>query len=510
MRNPTIDDRDVVINQNNRRVPTGAGRALVASVVALAGLAALWLLIQTLDPQARAAREAAQWRATQLDSDLYTVDMLAGALLRLALPVALATAALGVVFVLLRLVYIRWASVMAVQAHYNVKAIEAQRQPVPHTLTYSPHYARELALPAVAPAPGALPPALDAVAPALPPITDLASLNYQPTKQAVLLGLAPHGALITAPLSKLWHVATAGPTGNGKSNIHRLLLAQLLAVGAHVAVGDPKWTSYDVEQDEDWRPIERRLHLAPAVDSGQIGALLDYAIGQLQTRMEKRRMQEPVGLPLFICLDELPWIYDHVKGSPEAIAELVRLGRGVHVLVLAAAQDFLVKSTGLGAARDNFRSAFYLGGDLKTGSVLLDLPQRELANREGSLDLGAALLRSSATTPAQLVRVPYVSNESLYRLLGAPAGANPGVVIDTEPVERTTFAPDVAPIPTSTGVEHTKALDPRAHRVRELLREKAGVNEILRAVWNLDSKERGAAYKAALAEYQGIVAGLVE
>ena len=116
MRNPTIDDRDVAINQNNRRAPTGAGRALVASVLALAGLAALWLLIQTLDPQARAAREAAQWRATQLDSDLYTVDMLAGALLRLALPVALATAALGVVFVLLRLVYIRWASVMAVQA----------------------------------------------------------------------------------------------------------------------------------------------------------------------------------------------------------------------------------------------------------------------------------------------------------------------------------------------------------------------------------------------------------
>lgn len=56
--------------------------------------------------------------------------------------------------------------------------------------------------------------------------------------------------------------------------------------------------------------------------------------------MERRRKQEKVGAPLFIALDELPWIYDHVRAADEQIAELVRLGRGVGVFTLAAAQDF--------------------------------------------------------------------------------------------------------------------------------------------------------------------------
>ena len=63
MRIPTIDDRDITINQNKRHAPAGAGRALATAVLALAGLLVLWLLITTLDPQARAAREVAQWRS---------------------------------------------------------------------------------------------------------------------------------------------------------------------------------------------------------------------------------------------------------------------------------------------------------------------------------------------------------------------------------------------------------------------------------------------------------------
>lgn len=513
-----IDDRDIVINQSGgRRFGFPSASLIALTVMVLGALAALWKLIDTFDPQARAARDAAQWHQEQLDSQLEGINLFGAALLRLALPVAFSLAALGLVVVGLMLIYRRWATVASIQAHYQVKAIEARyRVPVPQT--YSPHIVGGTSRAEMLPAPDIIDaPALPE--PVLPGVTDLATLGYRPTKDAILLGLGPNSELITVPLGKLWHVATAGPTGNGKSNIHRLLLAQLCALGAQVAIGDPKWTPYDQEQNEDWRPIERRLHLAPAVSADQIGALLDYAASELAKRLERRRKQEPIGKPLFIALDELPWIYDHVTAADEQIAELVRLGRGVGVFTLAAAQDFLVKSTGLGAARDNFRSAFYLGGDLKTGSVLLDLPQRELGQREHEITFGTALLRSTATTPPQIVRVPYVSNQALYSLLGAGAnvGASVGVdagassvIIDADRTDaRTEDGPDFAPIGPELGTRHQDALDARSMQVRELLRAKTGVNEVLRAVWQVDTAKKGAEYKAALAEYQTIVAGLL-
>lgn len=510
-----IDDRDVIINQGSGhyRTPWRLLGSLAGVILLLALVVILFGQIRsTFDPLERDRQREAIYAEQDRAERLTWADDLAGVAWRL-LPVLLLAGG-GVVGLVL--VYQRWATVASIQAHYQVKAIEA-RYNVQVPQHYAPHFAG-LGRAEPMPAPEVIDlPALPE--PTLPGVTDLATLNYRPTKEAILLGLGPNSEQITVPLGKLWHVATAGPTGNGKSNIHRLLLAQLCALGAHVAIGDPKWTPYDQEQNEDWRPIERRLHLAPAVSADQIGALLDYATGELAKRLERRRKQEPIGRPLFVALDELPWIYDHVRAADEQIAELVRLGRGVGVFTLAAAQDFLVKSTGLGAARDNFRSAFYLGGDLKTGSVLLDTPQRELAQREHEIAFGTAMLRSSATTPPQIVRVPYVSNSALYALLGAGAnaGANVGasagaapVIIDAERTEaRTENDPTFAPTGPELGTAQHKAVDARSAQVRDLLRAKKGVNEILREIWQLDTTKKGAEYKAALAEYQDIVARLI-
>lgn len=261
----------------------------------------------------------------------------------------------------------------------------------------------------------------------LPPPLDMAALGHTPRPDAILLAVDAAGP-ITVPAPALWHVATAGPTGNGKSNFHRLMMAQLLAMGARVAVGDPKWTAYDAQQDEDWRPIARRLALAPAVTAPQVADLLSWSAEELQRRLDARRDGHKPGGPYFLVLDELPWIFEHVKGSDRAIGELVRLGRGVGLFVMAAAQDFLVKTTGLSGARDNFRTCAYLGGDLKTGSVLLDIPQKDLAPLESQLGVGLAVLRSAATSPPRIVRIPYMSNAALYQMLGdAPADGGIGL-----------------------------------------------------------------------------------
>jgi hypothetical protein len=396
-----------------------------------------------------------------------------------------------------------------------VELAAAQRPQLPASVVYSPHYAPSLEYDyrtqgSALPEPQA-PPAL-----ALPGALDLADMAFKPALDRVLLGLGPGGELVTVPLNKLMHVATAGPTGQGKSNFYRLIIAQLQALGARVCVGDPKWTPYDAAQDEDWRAIEAQLYRPAAATAGDIGDLLAWADEELHRRIELRRAGQRPGVPTFLALDELPWIADHVKDAPKAIGELVRLGRGVGLYTLASAQDFLVSTIGLSAARDNFRTAVYLGGDLKTGAVLLDLPQREISAHEAALTVGVALLRSSATTPATLVRIPYASNRALAGLLSAGEG-HEGVRSAAE-VHEVHFA-GVANPPENSGA--AKITSPtwdaenrtsgtsgtvdteRYYYVKWMRLRGESKTAIIKAVWGISGGDK---YKAASAEYDAIVA----
>ncbi len=102
-------------------------------------------------------------------------------------------------------------------------------------------------------------------APALPVGTvDLSELvqTWRPSVDSITLAVGPGGVPYRVHARELCHVALAGATGGGKSNIMRLLLAQLTAAGAKVVLADPHFTPYDPESGDDWRPIAQRLHMA--------------------------------------------------------------------------------------------------------------------------------------------------------------------------------------------------------------------------------------------------------
>jgi hypothetical protein len=337
----------------------------------------------------------------------------------------------------------------ALGAFHAARQLEAGRQMVPHTLTYSPseHYAPHSAA-TYAPrldydyrgdaGGNALPPPDEPLTDLLqlPGLTDLAHLGFRPTKEAILLGLAEGGEQITVPMRALWHIGTAGPTGAGKSNVARLIIPQLQALGAKVAIIDPKWTPYDAEanggQGEDWRLIAQRLFLPAARKAEAMRETIGYFHDELDRRLDLRNAGQKVGGPLFLYCDEYTTITEDVKDAGERIARLARLGRGVGIFLLIAAHDLLVKS-GAGDTRDQLRTGFYLGGDSKTGAVLLDLPQKAVIAREGELTLGAAMLRSAATSPARLVRVPYASDAAIAGLLGEGEGADAQAVAPATP-----------------------------------------------------------------------------
>lgn len=324
--------------------------------------------------------------------------------------------------------------------------------------------------------------------------------GWRPSQQEILLALAPGNQRLVVPVPALCHVALAGATGGGKSSLMRLLLSQLLYVGARVGLADPHFAPIDPESGEDWRPISSRLTMPPATSYTDISDMLLWlAKEELPKRLERRRAGLPVGQAFFLALDELPAIVAHVPEAPDAMAEILREGRKVGLYLVSAAQDWLVKTIGgSGGVRDCFRTAFYVGGDATSARVLLDVKG---AVDDGSLGQGIVMLRSKATPKASLTRVPYASNNALEILLpyAVPVPTTSSLL---NPLQFP-FNDEVVEADKSTS---EGALDVRTLRVREMLRKGMSQRQIIQELYGVSG---GARYTEAAKEISVIIASLV-
>ncbi len=346
-------------------------------------------------------------------------------------------------------------------------------------------------------------------APALPVGTvDLSELvqTWRPSVDSITLAVGPGGVPYRVHARELCHVALAGATGGGKSNIMRLLLAQLTAAGAKVVLADPHFTPYDPESGDDWRPIAQRLHMAPALKAADIRHMLAWmATDELPQRLERRYKGQHVGAPLFLAIDELPSIVKDVPEAPEHLGRLLREARKVNIFIIGAAQDFLVKTIGgAGAVRDCYRTAFYVGGDAQTARVLLDVRG---SVDDGQLGQGLALLRSKATPQAALVRVPYASNESIYALLNVPqptAAPLHGTVLDMPPATGHAIELQPEQQPSATASQsHKPILSPDERRIVSLFATGHDVAGIVKELW--PEAKNGARYQQRSTEVQAVL-----
>lgn len=243
---------------------------------------------------------------------------------------------------------------------------------------------------------------------------------FTPTREQIFLGYLPGGQAVYVTLEDLCHVALAGLTGNGKTTLMRLLVSQLEYVGAKVLILNPHYTSYDIKKHEDWTPIERHLYRPPVTDFAAIGGVMKWvATVLLRDRMERYRQSISWGEPIFVVIDELPAIVKQVPEFPEYVSAILREGRKVDILLIVASQDFLARTVGPdegGAVRKNYKTKMYVGGDVTTAKVLLDIPPAQIP--EDALGSGVIMMRNQAVKRASLARVPYVDNKALYQLLG--------------------------------------------------------------------------------------------
>jgi hypothetical protein len=150
-------------------------------------------------------------------------------------------------------------------------------------------------------------------------------MDIRPSESRILLAVDEAGP-INVSIQQLCHVALLGATGGGKSNLLRLILPQIQAFGASICLADPHYAPIDPESGDDWRLIEQRLRFAPAINAGQIDELLSFMTEELDRRLERRRKNERVGIPLFLAFDKRPSIADLVPDAVPRIGRLLREG----------------------------------------------------------------------------------------------------------------------------------------------------------------------------------------
>jgi hypothetical protein len=257
----------------------------------------------------------------------------------------------------------------------------------------------------------------------LPPTLDFAEVlrTWRPSPEEIFLFYTASGPIYEA-MEQTCHIGLAGATGNGKTNCFRLILAQFLACGADLYLATPNFAPIKLNGRtiEDWRPIVGAMRHAVAWQIEDIARLITNANRRLDQRREQQQVSPLRGRDIYLALGEWPAIQSRWKDAAKPVAQLLREARQYGIHVVSEFQDALVSTLGMSSGvRESFRNAYYFGGDANTARVLLDLQGKGPLDETGLGKLGASLFRANSQ-PAMRGRVPFMSNQALYMLLGTP------------------------------------------------------------------------------------------
>lgn len=288
--------------------------------------------------------------------------------------------------------------------------------------------------------------------------------TFRPTEQNIFLLDTVNGPY-TGPMNEIGHVALASPTGGGKTTTARMVISQVLACGGEMYMVNPNYAPVKLNGNrlEDWRPIAARLKEPPAREFPEIEAMFDRFLDLVDLRRLREQTSPKRGKDLYLFIGEWPAILAQAlaiskKKGEDITAKLGRLLRetrqyGVHVI--SEFQDALVATIGGNSGvRENYRTAYYFGGDDRTAKVVLSLPDGSKPDNTGLGKMGGAMFRFQSNAAVD-GRVPFFSNRALYMLLGwpqDPVSDNPVTDMDQVPDEFMPFVdsdpvtPDTQPL----------------------------------------------------------------
>lgn len=466
---------------------------LILSVLLLGGLL---LLVQQLDPQARAAREAAAYRQAYIDDQLLSVDLMLGLLWRV-LPLIGACAVVGTGLVI---AYRRWGTSHSISAGYQVQALRAVHQPgqTPQSLTYSPHMAYK-GLEGAAPA--LLPAALDDQADAVdtPSMLDLLDAGQIGRGKKLILGYEGGRALMGSWLD-LYATATAGLPGTGKTTSQRFFAAQTALHGARFVVCDPHYGAADDSLAATLDPLRSIALCEPASEPKTILEAVKYVADIGKQRVTGKDRDQT---PIILWVDELTSLLgrsDVGAELAELLEDIVQQYRKKGVYVSASGQIWTAART-TSELRDSFASV--LCHRMKRSQARLLLPTDEAARVERLHTGQAVLWRTNGMT--SIVTIPNTTADDVREvadLLTEKVSYMPTRISQDSARIQPRFSQDTKADYFAS--ERAEPLSAEAARIVALFLEGKDAGQIVTELTDMTSK-RGAPYIKKLGEVQDVL-----
>lgn len=378
-----------------------------------------------------------------------------------------------------------WQTLLALAAQrIDVDRIPA---PVPHTLTYSPHYSNK----SDGGAPVELP---EAIAPIfrVPTFRELMS-GGELGHGRFLLGYAD-GQAQWGDWKQLYSTAVGGMSGTGKSTTARFLLGQAALNGCQFVVIDPHADAGEESLAASLQPL--RSHMlcdAASSDKGIIEtARFVREIGRKRINGDSDRT------PLLVAIDETTALLSRSScGSElsEMIEEIAQEYRKVGIFALCSAQIWLAsRSGGSSALRDSFASTYVHRMKRKQAGLLA--PSGTGAEIE-SLTPGSALLWQTSGD-SQIVQIPLTLASDIVDI-AAREGRTP-----VGPLQKPLQKPLLAPLQTLENGDQSGSgwLTVREQRALDMFRNGAGPTEIVKELWGVSG---GGAYQTAAKEFNDLL-----
>jgi hypothetical protein len=337
-------------------------------------------------------------------------------------------------------------SPQALGAYHGARQIEAARQPVPVTVTYSPsnapHYAPHSA-PSYAPRldyrgeleRAALPapdePTAGQPAILVPSFAQLLDGGRVGRGQPLLLGMdAETGAELPGAWLDLYATATAGLPGSGKTTSQRFFAAQTALHGARFVVCDPHASAGPDSLAGTLAPLRSVYLCEPAEEPKAILEAVRYVASIGEARKKGRDRDQT---PIILWVDELTGLLGRSDVGDELASLLEQIAQEYRKkwVYLSASGQIWTASRMTSELRDSLASV--LCHRMKRSQARLLLPTEE-AQQVERLAAGEAILwRTSGVTTR--VHIPNTTAADVTRVaLQLGGGAPPVAAPETRPL----------------------------------------------------------------------------
>jgi len=315
---------------------------------------------------------------------------------------------------------------------------------------------------------------------------------WRPTADRMLFGYSDSGPLY-GRLDQLLSVEIVGRQGQGKTTLLRLIYAQCLLVGVRIIVWD---LHEDIVDD------------LPGAQTYTSAAAIEQSAIDLEAELDRRIADhDKAGTPIMALVDEINQLVNVVPSIAHVIGRVVNEGRKYKVFCIVSAKGLPATLFGGSTVRDAFSSRFAFQTTTRQAAMIgFD---REVVPVVRDLTPGRALFEGPV--PAQVITVPYTTAADVQGILSTSGPENlfSGATSATSTEVESHFQSSRPEVAVEVGPEVAlEVASERHNQVRDLLRAKTPVSQIVRQVWGVGPG--GRAYTDATAELTQIMSELVK